>query len=211
MSVGIDPASLAPWDRYRLAIGAIVPRPIAWITTRDASGTVNLAPFSFFNGVTASPFIISVSIAHREPVKDTLRNLRAHGEAVVHLVPADRLAEAHASGGDYAANVSEAAQLGLDLLPSQVVAVPRLACADIALECRLHREIPVGEPATALCLLEVVRAHIAPSVAAADGLPDPERLQAPARLGGDAYLTASEWRIIRMPREPVPEDLRIRR
>lgn len=208
--VGIDPAALAPRDRYRLAIGAVVPRPIAWITTRDAAGTVNLAPFSFFNGVTAAPFIVSVCIAHRDPIKDTLRNLRATGEAVVHLVPAELLAEAHASGGEYAPDVSEAVQLGLELAASERVAPPRLARAEIALECRLHREIPVGSPATALCLLEVVWAHVADPVAT-DGLPDPRKLRAAARLGGDGYLSGEAWTVLEIPRLPPPEHLRLRR
>jgi flavin reductase (DIM6/NTAB) family NADH-FMN oxidoreductase RutF len=92
---GIDPAHLTPVDRYRLLINAIVPRPIAWITTMEADGAVNLAPFSFFNGVTANPPVLSVSIAHRSPEKDTLRLLRATGEAVVHLVPGELLQAMH--------------------------------------------------------------------------------------------------------------------
>ena len=208
--IGIDPASLAPRDCYRLAIGAVVPRPIAWITTRDAAGTVNLAPFSFFNGVCASPFIVSVSIAHRDPIKDTLRNLRASLEAVIHLVPPGLLAQAHDSGGEYAPEISEAKQLGLPLVPSQRLAVPRLADAEIALECRLHREIPVGSPAVALCLLEVVWVHLAEHVTT-DGMPDPLKLRAPARLGGDAYLSGVDWTVLLLPRTPPAEHLRLRK
>jgi len=208
--LGIDPASLAPRDCYRLAIGAVVPRPIAWITTRNAAGVVNLAPFSFFNAVCASPFIVSVSIAHREPLKDTLRNLRDNAEAVVHLVPPSHLAQAHASGGEYAPEISEAEQLGLPLVPSQRLAVPRLAEAEIALECRLHREIPVGSPAVSLCLLEVVWVHIAEQVAT-DGMPDPLKLRAPARLGGDAYLSGHDWTVLQLPRTPPADHLRLRR
>ena len=208
---GLDPATLSPRDRYRLGIAAVVPRPIAWITTVDAAGTVNLAPFSYFNGVCAHPLIVSVSIAHRDPVKDTLANLRANGEAVVHLVPPDQLEAMHASGGEYRHEVSEAALLGLKLSPSARVRPPRLACAEVAFECRLHREIAVGDPAVALCLLEVVLAHVAATVAAADGLPDPRRLRAVARLGGDAYLRGDGWDAVELPRQPVPPEQALQR
>ena len=207
----LDPATLTPRDRYRLGIAAVVPRPIAWITTVDAAGTVNLAPFSYFNGVCANPLIISVSIAHREPIKDTLANLRATGEAVVHLVPADQLEAMHASGGEYRHEISEPSLLGLALLPSVRLRPPRLACAEVAFECTLHREIPVGEPPVALCLLELVLAHVAPSVAAGDGLPDPLRLRAVARLGGDAYLRAGGWDVAELPRLPLPPAMAVQR
>ncbi|MBA3684717.1 MAG: flavin reductase family protein [Planctomycetes bacterium] len=202
------PAQLSHKDRYHLLINAIVPRPIAWITTRDAAGTVNLAPFSFFNGVCAQPPIVSVSIIDRVPPKDTLVNLRANGEAVVHLVPMGELERMHASGGEYAHAVSEAEVLGLALLPSVRVAPPRLAIADVAFECRLHRIVEVGQPVASLCLLEVVHAHVAEWIATEDGLPDPLRMRAVARLGARNYLTGDGWKIRAMPAQDVPPKLR---
>ena len=207
----IDPAALAAKDRYRLLIGAVVPRPIAWITTLGPTGVLNLAPFSFFNGVTASPPTLSVAIGHRDPVKDTLANLRASGEAVVHLAPPDQLPAVHQSGGEYAAAVSEVAELGLATVPSSVVAPARLACAQVAFECRLVREIPVGAPATALCLLEIVCAHLADGIVGADGLPDPHLLAAPARLGDRSYLAGEGWRVVDQAPQVVPEALRVHR
>lgn len=199
-----DPAALSKKDRYRLLIGAVVPRPIAWITTLGATGTVNLAPFSFFNGVAAHPMVVSVAIAHRDPLKDTLANLRARREAVVHLAPPELVAAVHQSGADYPSDVSEAAVLGLVLIPSTLVAPPRLAAAPIALECRFLSETPVGDPATALCLLEVVHVHVADAVAGADGMPDPRRLRAPARLGDRCYLDGSQWPVVDFPPQQVP-------
>jgi flavin reductase (DIM6/NTAB) family NADH-FMN oxidoreductase RutF len=209
---GIDPESLSPVDRYRLSIACIVPRPIAWITTRGADGTVNLAPFSFFMGVCASPFTIAVSIAERQPPKDTLRNLRAQGEAVVHLVPGHLLDAMHQSGAEYRGTVSEAVELGLELVDAEAVAVPRLAAAEVALECRLATEIPVGDPGrgTALCLLRVVRVQVAPAVADAGGFPDPHRLQAVARLGGQSYLTTAGWTLADRARQRPPPGLGLR-
>lgn len=191
--MSIDPAQLSAVDRYRLLINAIVPRPIAWITTQNAEGLVNLAPFSFFNGVTASPPIIQVCIAHREPSKDTLANLRATGEAVVHLVPGTQLTAMHASGAEYPSSMSEADALGLVYRPAERIRGSILVDAEIAFECRLVQAIPVGDPPTHLCLLEIILAHISMSVAQADGLPDPHRLRAVARLGGRSYLTTESW------------------
>jgi flavin reductase (DIM6/NTAB) family NADH-FMN oxidoreductase RutF len=194
---------------YRWLIGCVVPRPIAWITTRSEAGVVNLAPFSFFNGVTASPMVLSVAIAHREPVKDTLRNLRATREAVVHIAPPSRLGEVHQSGGEYAAEVSEVAELQLPTVPSVAVRPPRLAEGQVAFECRLLQEVPIGEPATTLCLLEVVHLHAAAGILAADGFPDPHKLSAPARLGNRSYLDGNGWTVIDQPLQHVPEGKRI--
>ncbi len=207
----LDPSRLSHKDRYRLLINAIVPRPIAWITTRDAAGVVNLAPFSFFNGVCSQPPIVSVAIMGRTPPKDTLANLNANGEAVVHLVPAGELEHVHASGGEYAHAVSEADLLGLRLLPSSRVAPPRLAVAEVAFECRLHRIVEVGDPVVHLCLLEVVLAHMTETVAAADGIPDPQRMRAIARLGDRSYLAADSWAVRELPATVVPEHLRVKR
>jgi len=194
---------------YRWLIGCVVPRPIAWITTLSVDGVVNLAPFSFFNGVTASPMVLSVAIAHRDPIKDTLRNLRATREAVVHIAPPARLGDVHQSGGDYAASVSEVGELGLATVASSVVRPPRLAEAPVAFECRLLQEIPVGEPATALCLLEVVHLYASDGILAADGFPDPHKLSAPARLGNRSYLDGNGWTVVDQAMQVVPEGKRI--
>lgn len=207
--MSIDPVQIDRRAAYRWLIGCVVPRPIAWITTLSAAGVVNLAPFSFFNGVTASPMVLSVAIAHRDPVKDTLRNLRATREAVVHIAPPARLAEVHQSGGEYAATVSEVDELGLATVASAMVRPPRLSEARVAFECRLLQEIPVGEPATTLCLLEVVHLHVADGILANDGFPDPHKLSAPARLGNRSYLDGNGWTVIDQALQVVPENKRL--
>jgi flavin reductase (DIM6/NTAB) family NADH-FMN oxidoreductase RutF len=183
-----------------LLTAAIVPRPIAWITSRSPDGVVNLAPFSFFTAVTHRPPTLAVAIAHRDPEKDTLRNLRSTGEAVVHLIPPGMAEAANASSAPYPAGVSEAERLGLDLITMAPVAVPRLAVAEIALACRLDRCIPVGEPATTLVLLQVVSVEIAEAVATAGGLPDPRRMRAWARVGGASWLAPEAWHLVDLPR-----------
>jgi flavin reductase (DIM6/NTAB) family NADH-FMN oxidoreductase RutF len=195
----LDVATLDRRAAYRWLIGTLVPRPIGWLTTVSAQGVVNLAPFSFFNGVTASPMTLSVAIAHREPLKDTLRNLRSSREAVVHLAAPQHLAAVHQSGGDYPPEVSEVAALGLATQASVTVRPPRLRDAPVAYECRLVQEIPVGTPPTALCLLEVLHLHVADVLLACDGFPDPARLRAPARLGNRSYLDGSAWPVVDLP------------
>lgn len=207
----IDPNDLSPVDRYRLLIGCIVPRPIAWITSVDAVGTVNLAPFSFFNGVTSRPPTVQVSIGPREPVKDTLANVRAKGEAVIHLPWPGSVEAVHQSGAEYKHAVSESDQLGLATTPSEVVAPPRLVDAQIALECRLSQEVAIGEPAATVCFFEILRAHIADDLAGADGLPEAERLSTIARLGGRSYLDALDWRVVSLGKQQVAEDLKLER
>ena len=200
----LDPGALSRRDRYRLLIGAVVPRPIAWVTTRSSAGVVNLAPFSFFNGVTATPLVISIAIAHRDPVKDTLANLRQEREAVVHIAPPELCFDVHQRGAEYAASISEAAILGLELAPSLRVAPPRLVAVAVALECRLVQEIPIGDPLTSLCLLEVVQAHVADGVAFPDGIPDPHKHRALARLGDRSYLVETGWPVSDLPPQQVP-------
>lgn len=205
----LDPTTLDRRVLYRWLIGCVVPRPIAWITTLSESAVVNLAPFSFFNGVTSSPLVVSVAIAHREPVKDTLRNLRATREAVVHLATPALLPEVHQSGGDYASSISEVAELGLATIPSIVVRPPRLAECPVAFECRLLQEIPVGSPATALCLLEVVHIHVSDAIIGLDGFPDSRRWSTPARLGGRSYLDGNGWTVVDQPLQVVPDQKRM--
>jgi flavin reductase (DIM6/NTAB) family NADH-FMN oxidoreductase RutF len=200
----ILPGELAPVDRYRLLTAAVVPRPIAWITTVDAQGRGNLAPFSAFQIVTATPMTVAVSIAHREPAKDTLLNLRATGVAVIHLVSEVLLEQAHASSAAHPHGVDEAIVLDLATVPAHLVAAPRLRDADLALECRLSSEVPVGQPPAILCLLEVVAVHVSPTVADGHGFPDPLRLRACARLGADHYLLPGAWPTRAMPR-PRPQ------
>jgi flavin reductase (DIM6/NTAB) family NADH-FMN oxidoreductase RutF len=207
----IDPAALSPVARYRLLINTVVPRPIAWVSTVDTEGHHNLAPFSFFNGVTARPPTVMISIGAREPIKDTLANLRATGEAVVHLPPPELLEAVHQSGAEYRHGVSEAEQLGLELVASERVRPPRLAAAQVAFECRLVQEVAIGDPATAVCFLEVLLAHVADEVLAEDGLPDPGRMRSCARLGNRAYLSGQHWDLVELPAQAVPEGLGVER
>ena len=194
----LDPAALPGAHRYRLLISMIVPRPIAFVSTRSAAGHVNLAPFSFFMGVAGEPPLLALAVSTRagEP-KDTARNLVETGEFVVNAATED-LAEAvnHASG-DWAPDVDEFALTGLTPVPSTVVAPPRVEDAAWSLECRTHTVVPLGAAPRDVRLIvgEVVWMHVREDVLE-DGegprLVDPERLKPIARLGKNLYSRLGE-------------------
>ncbi len=148
-------------DIYRILSSLVIPRPIAWVSTLDADGQVNLAPFSSFMGIFGPP-MLAMSLSRRRggALKDTHRNLRERGEAVVHLADLPLLEALHASAEEVPPGVSELARLGLATAPADLVKPPRLVDAPVALECRFQREVELG-PDTTLVLLDVLRAHAA--------------------------------------------------
>lgn len=148
-------------DIYRILSSLVIPRPIAWVTTVDAAGQVNLAPFSSFMGIFGPP-MLAMSLSRRRDgsLKDTHRNLLERGEAVVHIADLPLLEALHASAEEVAPDVSELARLGLLTGPSELVKPPRILEAPVALECRFNRELELG-PVTTLVLLDVLRAHAA--------------------------------------------------
>ena len=156
-----DFSTLPSRDAYRILSSLVIPRPIAWVATTDDRGRVNLAPFSAFMGIFGPP-MLAVSLARRRDgsLKDTHRNLRERGEAVVHIADLPLLEALHASAEEVGPDVSEVERLGLATVPSLRVAPPRLAEAPVALECRLNRELDLG-PTTTLVLLDVLVAHAA--------------------------------------------------
>ena len=163
-----DLSALPKRDVYRILSSLVIPRPIAWITTTDAAGRVNLAPFSSFMGIFGPP-MLAVTLGRRKDgsLKDTHRNLKERGEAVVHLADLPLLEALHASAADVGPEVSEVARLGLATEPSLQVAPPRLKDAPVALECRLNRELELA-PGSTLILLDVLMAHAADRIWSAE-------------------------------------------
>jgi flavin reductase (DIM6/NTAB) family NADH-FMN oxidoreductase RutF len=157
----IDPARHSNADNYKILTNVIVPRPIAWVTSLGADGLVNLAPFSFFNAVGSEPLYLAVSIGSRDDgqPKDTARNIRAGGDFVVNLVTEELLTAMNVSAADFPPDESELVPAQVHAAPSVHVKSPRLAEAQVSLECRLHQALALG-PNT-LCIGEVVMFHIA--------------------------------------------------
>ena len=179
---------------YRLIVGCVVPRPIAWITTVDAEGRVNAAPFSSYNYVATSPPMVAVNIARRAgtgAIKDTARNIRRSGEFVVNVATEANLDLMHKCGAEYPPDVSEADALGIALLPSRHVQVPRIALTPVQMECRLDQAVMLGRGVNTLYIGEIVAFHISPDIY--DGKRVDSALMRPiARLGGPYYATLGE-------------------
>jgi len=155
-----DCATLSPENTYKLLVSTIVPRPIAWVTTLDASGTPNAAPFSFFNAMSGSPPIVSIGIGHkRDGLKDTGENIRRTRQFVVNLV-SDATAEAmNVTAIDFPTGVNELAEAGLTQTPSTFIAPPRITESPVALECELHTMVELGQ-GRAVMLGTVLAIHI---------------------------------------------------
>ena len=157
----IDPALQSPAENYKLLTNLVVPRPIAWITSRSTAGVTNLAPFSFFNAVSGDPLYLIVSIGLNDDggLKDTTRNILATGEFVVNLVTEDLFAAMNLSAADFPPDMSELDIAGLHAEPSATIAVPRVAEALASLECRLHSSQTLGS--NTLIIGEVVMFQVA--------------------------------------------------
>ncbi len=198
----IDLTSLSTRERYAWMIGSILPRPIAFVSTISPGGVVNLAPFSYFNGVSSTPPVLSVAIGPKRSgvQKDTIRNIEATGEFVVNIVT-EAIGEAMVkTSGDYAPDVSEFDVSGLTRVPSSVVRPPRVAECPIAFECRVHQIVKVGPAGfeTSLVLGSVVSLHVDESVVTS-GAPDPGKIRPLARLGGNLYAGLGPLRAIERP------------
>ena len=200
----LDPNDLDPRDAYRLLISSVVPRPIAWVSTICADGSLNLAPFSFFNAIGGQPPTIMFSVSRRAGEdKDTLRNVRETREFVLHIVDEELAEKMNATSGDYAHGDSEFERAGLATAKSAVVAPPRVADAAIAMECRLTQLVPIGKGANTLVIGEVLRYHVRDGLLRDDYLVDATRLRPAARLGGEEYATLGT--VFKMPRPSVAE------
>lgn len=188
----IDPSKLTPKDAYLLMTACLIPRPIGWASTISATGDVNLAPFSYFGGVSSSPMTVMLSVGRRggRP-KDTAANLLAMREAVLHITTRPLAAAMVATSSEVDADVDEFTLAGLTPQPSDRVAPPRIAEAAIAMEAVLRHHLEVGDGPVDMFLLEIVRLHMDDDVLV-DGRPDPARLAAVGRLGGSSYCDTSQ-------------------
>jgi flavin reductase (DIM6/NTAB) family NADH-FMN oxidoreductase RutF len=181
---------------YRALIGVVTPRPIAWVTTVDNEGRVNLAPFSFFNTFGANPPIVVFSPTLRRDgsKKDTLRNLEAVGEFVINSAIEDLAEQVNATSKELPPGESEAAYAGLTLEPSAKVRPPRVAASPVHLECKVRQIMPMGDGPIApnLVIGEVLLIHVADFVLDGHGAVDPRKLRTIARLGGDYFCRSTE-------------------
>lgn len=191
----VDCKTAAPKHLYELLVNAVVPRPIAWVSSISKEGITNLAPFSFFNAFSANPPILGFSPGlKRGPdkqavQKDTLRNVIETEEFVVNIVTLENAQVMVQSSANYDAQTSEFEQLNLTAVPSKIVKAPRLAESPINMECRLFKIVDLGS--NQLILGEIVCIHIDDSICT-DGIIDVVKLKPLARLGGELYAAVKD-------------------
>ncbi|MCX6613811.1 MAG: flavin reductase family protein [Acidobacteria bacterium] len=181
----------SPKDLYKLMIGMVVPRPIAWVSTVGEDGTNNLAPYSFFNAISGDPPVVCFAPS-RKPAgdnkKDTFRNLESSGVFVVNIV-SEHLAEAmNQSAADVPPEVDEFALAGVSVEPATMIEAPMVKEALAKMECRVRQIIPLGDRPTSgiLVLGDVLCFHFVEGLV--DNFKvDPAMLNAVGRMGGTSY------------------------
>lgn len=206
----LDPADYTLPDWHPYMIGSVIPRPIAWVTTMDKEGKLNLAPFSYFNVFSSKPpiavFSPSTSARTGKP-KDTHLNLLEVPECVINLVPYALAARMNITTGEYERGIDEVAKAGLETLPSVVVRPPRIAGTPVQMEAKLRDIISLGDNPGAgqLIIVEIVRLHLAESILNEKGLPDPRKMDLIARLGAFWYLRITPESLfwMKQPRNPA--------
>lgn len=186
-----DPAITGPGRFYRLLTAVVVPRPIAWVSSTSAAGVDNLAPHSFFTVASVTPPIVQFTSVG---AKDTVRNVQETGEFVVNFTPEWLFEQINETATDYPPEIGEFDAAGLAREPSLRVRPPRVADSPVALECRLHSVLPIGD--CFVVLGEVVLAAVATGMLV-DGHPDIHRLRPLARLGRDEWSTIGDVREIK--------------
>jgi len=199
--ISIVPDTLPDREAYRLLISAVIPRPIAWVSSLSADGVRNLAPFSFFNAVSGTPPVVMFSAGERRGgPKDTLRNIQETQAFVVNIVDQDLAEAMNQTSGEWAYEVDEFALAGLEAAASTDVQPPRVAAARVAMEAKLTQLIPVEGSTSTMILGRIVRFHIRADILGTDGLIDPTRFQPISRLGGNEYSTFGQVFSMQRPR-----------
>jgi len=190
-----DFTTLSPKDRYRLLIGSVVPRPIAFVTTRDQNDVPNAAPFSFFQCGSHDPPSVALGMELRAEgtLKDTVRIIRATREFVVNLVSEAIAERMNICAVDFPEGMDELSEAGLTAVPSSVVKPPRIAESPVNMECKLLEELRFGEGGKrSIVLGEVLRFHIRDDVLTAGGRVDLDAMKPVGRLAGSGYIRLSD-------------------
>lgn len=202
-----DPAALSAIERSRLLTRVIAPRPIAFVSTLNAEGRGNLAPFSYFNGGGQSPMscVFAVTRDRHGNGKHTLANIEATAEYVINISTRAMAERINKTSFEYPADVDEFDVAGFTRVPSTRVKPPRVGESPISLECELHTIIPHGSgPGSANYIIgEVVMLHVDDSVCV-DGLPDERLVGLVARAGADRWLTVEQQAFFSLPRPTTP-------
>lgn len=200
--ISIDPKQNSERDNYKLLIGSIIPRPIAFVTTLSEHGIVNGAPFSYFNIVSSNPPMVSLAVQRPDGrLKDTARNIYANQQFVVHIVDEENVIKINETAASLPATVSEIELANLTEIPSEKVSVPGVVEAKVRMECQLVQAISLGgeEPGSDLFIGEIVRFHVDEAIYEG-GRIDPRALKAVSRLAGSSYAKIGDIFSIERPK-----------
>ncbi len=194
MTKTISPSDLQPNEFYRYMIGTIGPRPIAFASTVDAAGAVNLSPFSFFNvfGYNPPTLVFAPSINRHGHKKHTLLNLEEVDEVVINIVNYAMVEQMSLASAEFERGVNEFEKAGFTALPSDRIRPPRVAESPASFECLVRQIIPTGDlpGAGTLIICEVVMAHFHDTIFNETGAIDPHQLDLIGRMGADWYCRA---------------------
>jgi flavin reductase (DIM6/NTAB) family NADH-FMN oxidoreductase RutF len=201
----IDPKEITVGKMHSYLLGAIAPRPIAFASTIDKEGNVNLSPFSFFNCFGANPPIIIFSPARRgrdNTTKHTYENVLEVPEVVINIGNYDLVQQMSLASTEYKKGVNEFIKAGLTSVASTKVKPPRVGEAPVSFECKVLQVIPTGLNGGAgnLVICEVILAHVKDEILDAEGRIDPFKLDAVARMGGDWYCRANGEALFTVPK-----------
>lgn len=187
-------------DLYRLLIGTVLPRPIAFVSTVGPDGVFNLAPFSFFTVLCNKPPTVGFSVSRPDgQKKDTLKNIEAIGDFVVSVVSEELKERMNVTAANYPPGVDEFQAVGLTPVKSDVVKSPRLAESPINMECQLDRVLEFGQgPFSSFIIGKVVRFHLKDEFYQA-GRIDFQKVKQVGRLAGDYYCRISDTFEMKMP------------
>lgn len=200
----INPADLFHREVYKLMIGSIVPRPIAWVSTINADGQPNLAPFSFFTAVCSQPPTVVFCPGVRSTdsgQKDTYHNVRASGEYVINFVTEHNADAMNITATEWPATVNEFERAGLTPAPSQVVRPPRVAESPIHFECQLNQIVTISDQPGGghLVIGTVVHMHFDEAVYREGNYIDAEALRPIGRLAGAQYSRTRDLFALQRP------------
>jgi flavin reductase (DIM6/NTAB) family NADH-FMN oxidoreductase RutF len=192
----IDFSAISARNAYQWMTHTILPRPIAWVSTISPEGVTNLAPFSFFQGITANPpTLMFVPVNTREgKKKDTLRNIELVREFVVNVVPHAAAMAMNESAASLPYGESEFSKFKIEPVASEKVRPPRVAGVPVAFECTLDRVIQIGEGPLAANVVfgRILVGHVSDAVIGPGGLPDAGKLDLVGRLGGEEFITTRD-------------------
>lgn len=201
----IDPISLETKELHKILLSSIAPRPIAFASTIDSNGNVNLSPFSYFNVFSSNPPILIFSPSRRvrdNTTKHTLENAIETKEVVINVVNFPIVEQMSKSSIEYEKGVNEFIETGLTQVKSLLVKPPRVLESPISFECKVQDIISLGESGGAgqLIIAKVVQIHIDKKFLDKNGDILSEKLDLVARMGGDWYTRATKESMFKIPK-----------